>query len=203
MLVAVCGSVGVRFGVGMVLHFASVRRVESSPGDVFGGVRLLAHWPDGTWQTAMRIAPSTFLAAADAASAMRLIEDALARVPRSVIERMDWILSIPPVGHRGFAVDISHTRGAIRALFAGLEEDIGSLAGALFWVARALSDTYRLRETRIAGRPVTWHLEPVDGGDPAAVLSTGHLSLLASLRRSETIVRRNSFAAAEAAGSAA
>lgn len=187
-----------------ILHFASVGRVETSPDDIFGGIRLLALWPDRTWHTAMRIAPSSLLAAGDASRALRLIEAALQSVPRSVIGDMDWILSIPPVGPQGFAVDISHSRGRIRGLFAGLEEEFACLDAALAWVVRALSDTYRLRETRVAGRPVTWHLEPADGRGPAAVLSTGHLSLLATLRRSETVIRRNSFAAAAVvAGSAA
>lgn len=185
--------------MGSVLHFGSVRHEAEAPRQAFGCVRLLARWPDRTWQTAMRIAPESFLAARDGAGAMRLIETSLGRVSPLIIESMDWILSIPPVGPRGFAIDISRSGGRIRGLFAELEEEFETLPGALAWVARALSGGYQLRRTLVGGKPRAWYLEPVVGDASAAVLAGGRVSLLPFFRPRATDIRRNSFAAAAGA----
>jgi hypothetical protein len=107
--------------------------------------------------------------------------------------KTNWLLSIPPLGSNGFAVDLSKTGENFRVMFGELEEDFSTLNDALDWISRAISDAYQLRITIIGGRHRGWTLEPVIPSDQSPVLATGHLVLFRSFRSTTSLVYRNNF----------
>lgn len=164
--------------------------------EAFGAVRLLASLPDRGWQAVMRIEREALVTARSADEVVAMIGREIERVPAAVLDSADWILTIPATGPGGFPIELSRHGARVRALFGELEEEFETLSGAMVWVARALSDQYRLRITLVAGRAREWSLEPITRREPREALSAGHVIWFRWLRPVTTVIRRNTFLAA-------
>ena len=161
--------------------------------EAFGAVRLLAASSSGSWRSLMTISSQEFRAAATAADAVALLEREMARLSVSRLEEGDWLLSIPPVGRDGFAIDLSKSGGRLKCLFGDFEEDFESVSQAMIWISRALSEAYQLRTVYRGGKPREWYLEPVSCASSKAALAAGHPKLLSFWRPATKTIRRNTF----------
>lgn len=164
--------------------------------DALGDVRLLTSRPDRSWHAAMKIECETLATARSAEEVVAMIGREMQRLPAEVLDRADWILTIPSIGPSGFSIELSKRSSRVRALFGELEEEFESLAGAMVWVARALSDQYQLRTTLVGGYPMEWCLEPIERKEPQEVLAMGHVLWFRSLWPVTTVIRRNRLGAA-------
>lgn len=103
-----------------------------------------------------------------------------------------WTLSIPAFHVDGFDIDVHFDQDIIRASFGGLQQEFATVSGAITWVERALSNSYRLHTVIIGGRPREWRLEPVDGNpDGDCTLTSGVPAFFASLRSRHFHVSQN------------
>jgi hypothetical protein len=161
--------------------------------DAFGNVRLFSATPDNGWRTVRKIPLSTFVETRTAERARALLEFTIRSFYTESGTGTDWLLSIPPLGAEGFAVDLSKNGELYRILFGELEEEFDTLSDALNWVGRALSESYQLRVTLVGGRRREWRLEPVAANEENLTLATGSFVPFRSLRSVTSLVYRNSF----------
>jgi hypothetical protein len=167
--------------------------------DAFSSIRMFKTHADG-WQAVRKIPLDVFRDATTDDQTKELLESHVLSFVQDVGYKANWLLSVPPLGPHGFAIDLSNSGSEYQVLFGELEERFLTLSDALVWVARAISDTYQLRVTRIGGRPREWALEPIlsAGHAPsrqAPSLATGDLVLFRSFRSVQTDVFRNTLRA--------
>jgi hypothetical protein len=163
--------------------------------DAFSTIRLFKTNSTDGWQAVRRIPLSTLFSAATPELAKALLETHILSFLQHVGDTTDWLLSIPPLGSNGFAIDLSKSGAQYRVTFGQLEEQFPTLADALTWVARGMSDSYQLRVIRIGGRPREWALEPTAQGSNGPSLAAGDVVLFRALRSVETVVFSNTFKA--------
>ena len=163
----------------------------------FDTVRLFRGMPDNGWQTVRKIPLSTLQEAQTANRVRELLESEISNFLADTGE-LDWLLSIPPIGPEGFAVDLRNNDGQFSVLFGELEEGFELLSDALTWISRALSDAYQLRITLVGGRRREWTLEPVtppyNPNEWKPILASGHFVAFRSLRSITSLICRNRFA---------
>jgi hypothetical protein len=161
----------------------------------FDAIRLLKAEPDRSWRTVIRISLSDFLVTKTARDATELIKQKLSEVLTSVFAEGEWILSIPPIGQGGFAIDLSKSGERIRCLFGELEREFEIVSEAMVWVERALSHAYQLRIISSGGRPIEWRLEPISASTALTCdcLAMGYVSPLSWFRAKSTVTRRNAL----------
>ena len=161
----------------------------------FNTVRLFRVTPANGWQTVRQMALSTFQEAETAKQARELLESQIVGFLEGSGEKTDWLLSIPPIGSEGFAIDLSKNGELFCVVFGELEENFTRLTDALDWIGRALSDAYQLRITLIGGRRREWTLEPVVPNGQNPILASGHFVPFRSFRSITSLVYKNSFTA--------
>lgn len=106
------------------------------------------------------------------------------------------LLSLPPTGPTGFAIDLLYEQGEVRAWFADMEHHFDDIASAVPWARRGAVGEYQLRTTFVAGKPREWLLEPSERGAAGGpTLATGHPIFFKSLRSVRQVVRRNALSA--------
>lgn len=161
--------------------------------DAFSDVRLFSVTSDNGWRTVRKIPMSTLSETRTGERARALLEFHILNFCREFGASTDWLLSIPPIGAEGFAIDLSKNGALYRILLGELEDEFKTLSDALDRVSRALSDSYQLRITLIGGRRREWRLEPVAANEESPALVTGSFVLFRSFRSVTSLVYRNSL----------
>lgn len=164
--------------------------IERAAREAFGGVRLQRLAPGGAWSSLFKIGPEDFFGVSEPYAAVALIRQQIEKVPDAVLRDGNWLLSIPPVGPNGFAIDVSKS-DTIRCCFGDMEVEFDSLPMALVWVERALSSEFQLRKTFVGKRIREWRLEMADGSNVDTSLAVGSPSLFKWLLGSATVIRQN------------
>jgi hypothetical protein len=158
---------------------------------VFQTVRLFQTGTDPVWRTVRKVPLSIFHEAGAAAPSRVLIEEKILSFLDPGSTTSDWVLSVPPIGNDGFAIDLSRHGESYRLLLGELEEDFETLNEALTWVGRAMSSAYQLKVTMIGGRKRSWTLEPINPASDMPSLSRGYWVLAQYLLSIKTIIYRN------------
>ena len=161
--------------------------------EAFSSVWIFGLRSDQRWQPVLKIPSDNFLAAQTAAQAVSLVAAELKQLSVSSVDRNGWMMSIPPVGMNGFAIDLNKSENGIRGLFGELEEEFANLAVAMVWLERALSNHYQLKTTLFGGRPREWRLEPTGRHTSSEALATGSGFLPSFFGKKSTIIRSNAF----------
>ncbi len=161
--------------------------------DAFNSIRFFKISDQDGWTAVHNVSLAAFLSAPSAAEARRLLEVNILQFLQEVGDQADWLLSIPPLGKQGFAIDLSQNNGRFRVMFGELEEDCETLSEALAWISRALSDSYQMRITLVGGRAREWTLEPTSPASNEPSLASGDVILFRSMRDTKHVVLRNSF----------
>jgi hypothetical protein len=129
----------------------------------------------------------------------RLLDDVTSQLIRQVRspQRSTWIAAAPPFGPNGFPVDLRVGPLGVIGSFGGFEHEFEHVDIGMLWVARALSNEYRLKVTLIAGQPCAWRVEPVNLATSQPALASGQLSLRSLFAAKHCVYFQNTgFAAA-------
>lgn len=134
---------------------------------------------DNKYSDIVEISFQNFLVAADASKAVARLENLLTSF--SCGQR--WRLTIPRLSSHGFSIELNRLDAVYRLRLGGLEEEMESLQGALWWIEMALSGKYRLTTWLARRRAFQYRFEPVSSTGP--ILSTGHFSIMSWFCRVE------------------
>lgn len=169
--------------------------------DFATSLRLVASNRPQGWDSVLSLDREAFLAAPTARHAVEHLDDVLQGLPHAILREGNWMLSVPPVGENGFAIDVTKSSPVVRVFFGAFEQEFDTLKTALRWVERALSSSFQLRIISIGSKPSEFRLEPF-GAEHAReapllgedVLVGGYVQFSGALfRKATTVIKRNGF----------